>query len=490
MINDDYNDFVSLSTKLVNVDGALARMQGPLLELQACVGGRRGQVRCPGCLSGLHARARPAALVCLTRVPRARTAPPSCLQDKLEAARGGIAGQAAELASGLQRRQAVAAARALLELMQVRAARACVDGWVFVSGVGWGVAPSWAYRCGGSRAASTPAVLPAMPALQDTAHVMSKVDKLLGEVRAAGGAGAGAWQGGRDGGWEGGREACCLGRCTTVPAPPPAPLAAAGDGSSPEELEAHCRLLDRVASEVSRLQFYAARGQVRPAWGTGGGARAWRAQGCAQGTAAALQRWPDRAGPRLFTRCNPSPTHPPTAHPLHHAGARVHASAAAAHRRRGGAAAGRAGRRAGGDAAQPEPRRAVRVPARLCSDCAASGGGGMRLGDRGRQPGTLYSWQHGQPSACSHACSPRLPMPSPRTSPTCAAGRRGGSAGHPGGARGAAGHVGAEGAGTTVGPCCGHAAGRGAGRSQPGPAGAVPPVPGAHAVAARLVPAL
>ncbi len=34
MINEDYNDFVSLSTKLVNVDGALARMQAPLLELQ------------------------------------------------------------------------------------------------------------------------------------------------------------------------------------------------------------------------------------------------------------------------------------------------------------------------------------------------------------------------------------------------------------------------------------------------------------------------
>ena len=34
VINDDYNDFVSLSTKLVNVDGALARMQAPLLELQ------------------------------------------------------------------------------------------------------------------------------------------------------------------------------------------------------------------------------------------------------------------------------------------------------------------------------------------------------------------------------------------------------------------------------------------------------------------------
>ncbi|PRW51049.1 conserved oligomeric Golgi complex subunit 2 [Chlorella sorokiniana] len=129
VINEDYNDFVSLSTKLVNVDGSLQRMQAPLLELQ----------------------------------------------EKLEAVRSAISEQAGELASGLQRRQAVAEARALLELMQ------------------------------------------------DTAHVMSKVDKLLGEVRAAGGA--------------------------------------ASEGVSPEELEARCRLLDRVASEVSRLQFYAARGQ-------------------------------------------------------------------------------------------------------------------------------------------------------------------------------------------------------------------------------------
>lgn len=39
VINDDYQDFVSLSTKLVNVDGSLARMQGPLLELQVVGGG-------------------------------------------------------------------------------------------------------------------------------------------------------------------------------------------------------------------------------------------------------------------------------------------------------------------------------------------------------------------------------------------------------------------------------------------------------------------
>ena len=34
VINEDYNDFVSLSTKLVNVDGAVSQMQKPLLMLK------------------------------------------------------------------------------------------------------------------------------------------------------------------------------------------------------------------------------------------------------------------------------------------------------------------------------------------------------------------------------------------------------------------------------------------------------------------------
>ena len=34
VINEDYNDFVSLSTKLVNVDGAVTQMQKPLLSLK------------------------------------------------------------------------------------------------------------------------------------------------------------------------------------------------------------------------------------------------------------------------------------------------------------------------------------------------------------------------------------------------------------------------------------------------------------------------
>ena len=34
MINEDYNDFISLSTKLVNVDGAVMRMSRPVIKLK------------------------------------------------------------------------------------------------------------------------------------------------------------------------------------------------------------------------------------------------------------------------------------------------------------------------------------------------------------------------------------------------------------------------------------------------------------------------
>lgn len=38
VINEDYNDFVSLSTKLVNVDGVVTQMQKPLLSLKVLQG--------------------------------------------------------------------------------------------------------------------------------------------------------------------------------------------------------------------------------------------------------------------------------------------------------------------------------------------------------------------------------------------------------------------------------------------------------------------
>ena len=34
VINEDYNDFISLSTKLVNVDGAVMRMSRPVIKLK------------------------------------------------------------------------------------------------------------------------------------------------------------------------------------------------------------------------------------------------------------------------------------------------------------------------------------------------------------------------------------------------------------------------------------------------------------------------
>ena len=72
VINEDYNDFVSLSSRLVNVDGAVLRMQRPLQEVS----------------------------------------------EKLAAVGGSLQGELDALGQGLRRRQETAAARALLELMQ------------------------------------------------------------------------------------------------------------------------------------------------------------------------------------------------------------------------------------------------------------------------------------------------------------------------------------------------------------------------------------
>lgn len=72
VINEDYNDFVSLSTKLVNVDGAVLRMQKPLQEVG----------------------------------------------EKLLAVKASLQKELDSLGQGLVLRQETAAAKALLELMQ------------------------------------------------------------------------------------------------------------------------------------------------------------------------------------------------------------------------------------------------------------------------------------------------------------------------------------------------------------------------------------
>eukprot|EP00200_Dunaliella_tertiolecta_P002070 CAMPEP_0202343412 /NCGR_PEP_ID=MMETSP1126-20121109/3543_1 /ASSEMBLY_ACC=CAM_ASM_000457 /TAXON_ID=3047 /ORGANISM="Dunaliella tertiolecta, Strain CCMP1320" /LENGTH=1109 /DNA_ID=CAMNT_0048934475 /DNA_START=46 /DNA_END=3376 /DNA_ORIENTATION=- len=72
VINADYSDYVSLSSKLVNVDGAVVRMRKPLIDLR----------------------------------------------EKLQAIQGSVVGELTSLNQGLKRRKEVATARSLLDLMQ------------------------------------------------------------------------------------------------------------------------------------------------------------------------------------------------------------------------------------------------------------------------------------------------------------------------------------------------------------------------------------
>ncbi|WIA09954.1 hypothetical protein OEZ85_010167 [Tetradesmus obliquus] len=152
-INEDYSDYVGLSSKLGGLEGAVVRMRQPLLDIQG----------------------------------------------KLTAVQDAIKAELQALQQGLQRRQDAAAARATLELMQ-------------------------------EAAAST-----------------GKVEKLLEEVAAAAAA-AGLQQqqsaasaSGSDGG--------------------AAATAAAAAGGSGEELDAHCRLLERVSGEAARLLYLGERGK-------------------------------------------------------------------------------------------------------------------------------------------------------------------------------------------------------------------------------------
>eukprot|EP00891_Asterochloris_glomerata_P006879 jgi/Astpho2/6879/Aster-07878 len=130
VINEDYNDFISLSTKLVNVDGAVMRMSRPIIKLK----------------------------------------------EKLQAVHAAVQAELNLLNEGLQRRQQAAAAKALLELMQ------------------------------------------------DTAHAMAKVEKLLSEVEAL-------------------------------------HAQQAGQSQTAAQMGSLARLLERVGGEVGRLKFCATKGQ-------------------------------------------------------------------------------------------------------------------------------------------------------------------------------------------------------------------------------------
>ncbi|KXZ52971.1 hypothetical protein GPECTOR_8g343 [Gonium pectorale] len=169
VINEDYSDYVGLSGRLANVEGAVVRMRRPLIELR----------------------------------------------DKLHAVQEAVRSELNSLNQGLRRRKEVATQRALLELTL------------------------------------------------EVSHVAAKVEKLLEEVAASDSVAVAAAAGG---------EAAADG----APAPPSprspltsASAAAASAASasasaaalSDAELLAHCRLLERVAAEVSRLAFLANKGK-------------------------------------------------------------------------------------------------------------------------------------------------------------------------------------------------------------------------------------
>lgn len=165
VLNEDYSEYVGLSGRLTNVEGAVARMRKPLVELK----------------------------------------------DKLQAVHGSVKAELITLNQGLRRRKEVGTQRGLLEL------------------------------------------------LQEVVHVAGKVEKLLEEVAAAdsgssGGAGIVAASAGQAGGagHAGGADASSV--------PSSLGSSSAGQPQQPDLLS-HCRLLERVAAEVSRLNFLATRGK-------------------------------------------------------------------------------------------------------------------------------------------------------------------------------------------------------------------------------------
>ncbi|KAG2428415.1 hypothetical protein HXX76_011535 [Chlamydomonas incerta] len=159
VINEDYADYVGLSGRLANVEGAVVRMRKPLLELR----------------------------------------------DKLHAVQEAVRTELNSLNQGLRKRKEVATQRALLEL------------------------------------------------ILEVAHVAAKVDKLLEEVVAADqhatAAAAAPSAGASGGGGAGGAGAADAGG------------GGAGSQLAGPDLVAQCRLLERVAAEVSRLAFLANKGK-------------------------------------------------------------------------------------------------------------------------------------------------------------------------------------------------------------------------------------
>ena len=109
VINEHYADVVSLSSRLVNVDTAVLRMQKPLLEIKVSPHiSVPYQIHMQSALRGQMLSAG-TPMCCLQWI---------CTQDKLLGVRTSVSGALDYLRDGLNRRQDVASVRALLEIMQ------------------------------------------------------------------------------------------------------------------------------------------------------------------------------------------------------------------------------------------------------------------------------------------------------------------------------------------------------------------------------------
>eukprot|EP00850_Spirogloea_muscicola_P000815 SM000003S11060 [mRNA] locus=s3:589045:594249:+ [translate_table: standard] len=163
LINRDYADFVNLSTRLVDVDGAVLRMRMPLNELRS----------------------------------------------RLQAAREAVAGTLAALQDGLKRRAEASEARQMLEL------------------------------------------------LLDTSHVVSKVEKLLAELERMPKDEARAETAN---GWVNVNGILSRGLADAA-----GDVGVDGGPAGPAGLQdARSRLLERIASEMNRLKFYAVKAKDLP----------------------------------------------------------------------------------------------------------------------------------------------------------------------------------------------------------------------------------
>ncbi|CAI7893679.1 unnamed protein product [Closterium sp. NIES-54] len=197
LINRDYNDFVNLSTKLVDVDGSVLRMRVPLTELRA----------------------------------------------QLLAVRSSVAAAPAALEDGLARRAEAATARQILELLlDTSNVLSKVEKLLLELHAMPDAPPPPPSSASASSSSSAPAAptASASPAKRPPASISAAAAR-NGPIKGGDGEGSAGEEGGDAGAGVG-----------------------AGRYAERELEEARSRLLERIASEMNRLNFYVAKGKDLP----------------------------------------------------------------------------------------------------------------------------------------------------------------------------------------------------------------------------------